>query len=130
VEADLQHYYGVDLRDLWRGGLTLRRLRVLLDGLPGDSLWSTALRRRDDLPPAPAGGDVDTVRWDTTHELLAALIDATQDVAWTVAQVNSKSKLPSPSRFPRPGVKPRRKGISHENRARIQKWIKASRNGR
>ena len=130
MEADLQRYYRVDLRDLWRGGLTLRRLRVLLDGLPPDSLWWTAMRQRDDLLATAGGGDVDTARWDTTHELLAALIDATNEVAWTVAQVNSKHKLPSPSRFPRPGTKPRRRSMSPTNRARVQQWIKASRNRR
>ncbi|WP_198940488.1 hypothetical protein [Micromonospora sp. CB01531] len=34
VEADLQRYYQIDLADLWRGRLTLRRLATLLRYLP------------------------------------------------------------------------------------------------
>ncbi|MBM0205035.1 hypothetical protein JNW90_19755 [Micromonospora sp. STR1s_5] len=34
VEADLQRYYRIDLADLWRGRLTLRRLATLLRYLP------------------------------------------------------------------------------------------------
>lgn len=37
LEADLLRYYGVDLADLWRGELSLRRLSVLLNALPPDS---------------------------------------------------------------------------------------------
>ena len=43
LEADLQRYYGVDLADLWRGGLSVRRLSVLVDNLPDDS--ATARRQ-------------------------------------------------------------------------------------
>lgn len=37
MEADLQHYYGIDLADYWRGDLSLRRLSVLASRLPADS---------------------------------------------------------------------------------------------
>lgn len=42
MEADLA-FRGVDLRDLWRpGGLSLRRLWVLIQALPPESLtWRT-----------------------------------------------------------------------------------------
>ena len=50
IEADLLHYYGGDLLDLWRGVLTPRRVLVLIKGLPpgsalhrargGDAFWS------------------------------------------------------------------------------------------
>jgi hypothetical protein len=43
VEADLQHYYHVDLADLWRSGLSVRRLSVLISGLPQDSLTASAV---------------------------------------------------------------------------------------
>ena len=43
VEADLQRYYGVDLADLWRSGLSVRRLSVLVTGLPSGSLTVSAL---------------------------------------------------------------------------------------
>lgn len=43
LEADLQHYYQVDIADLWRSGLSVRRLSVLVTGLPADSLTVAAL---------------------------------------------------------------------------------------
>lgn len=40
VEADLASEYRIDLGDLWRGGLTLRRAAVLTHQLPaGSRLW-------------------------------------------------------------------------------------------
>lgn len=44
VEADLA-FRGIDLRDLWRrgSGLTLRRLFVLLKGLPPDSQFKAEM---------------------------------------------------------------------------------------
>lgn len=43
VEADLQRYYGVDLADLWRSGLSVRRLSVLVAGLPAEALSVAAI---------------------------------------------------------------------------------------
>lgn len=37
LEADLQRYYQIDLRDLWRGDLTWRRICVLIRHLPAES---------------------------------------------------------------------------------------------
>lgn len=39
----MQRVYGVDLVDLWRGRLTLRKLRVLLLNLPPDSATAHAV---------------------------------------------------------------------------------------
>lgn len=50
MEADLQRFYGIDLRDRWRldeagrRALTLRRLRVLISYLPEDSALAAAER--------------------------------------------------------------------------------------
>lgn len=41
MEADLQRFYGVDLRGLWRGELSIRRLSVLVQYLPpGSAVWA------------------------------------------------------------------------------------------
>lgn len=133
MEADLQHYYKTDVRGLWSGGLTLRRLKVLLDGLPPESLWWTALRQRpDSVPAADTGAGLDAVRWGTTDELLAALIDATRETAWTVAQVSSRKKLPPPKPFTRPGTAPSRRArtISRRNMDRLNQWRAANRQSR
>jgi hypothetical protein len=42
VEADLSRYHQLDLRDLWRGRLTLRQVFVRVRHLPPDSAVSTA----------------------------------------------------------------------------------------
>lgn len=62
MEADLARYYRIDLGDLWRGGLTPRRLAVLLRHLPADSATATAV-----------GGD----GWTLSHYLQADLVHAT-----------------------------------------------------
>lgn len=63
VEADIQRFYQVRLSDLWRGGLSLRRLSVFIEHLPPES--ATA-RRFSNLPTG----------WDTHAFLLADLYHA------------------------------------------------------
>ncbi|QOP65075.1 tail assembly chaperone [Arthrobacter phage Adumb2043] len=47
VEADLQHFYGVDLADYWRGGLSPRRLSVLIEQLPPTSATARHYAKND-----------------------------------------------------------------------------------
>lgn len=64
VEADFQRFYHLDYRDRYRPGggeskLTIRRLLVLVDGLPPESLFRSAVEGR--LPvseQSAAVGDV------------------------------------------------------------------------
>lgn len=44
MEADLRRFYGVDYRDRWRGGLSLRLIHNLVSHLPLDSATATAIR--------------------------------------------------------------------------------------
>ena len=77
VEADFQRFYHLDYRDRYRPGggeskLTIRRLLVLVDGLPPESLFRSAVEDR--LPVSElsiAIGDLTTAitgkpwqRWD------------------------------------------------------------------
>ena len=43
VEADLQRYYGVRYADRFTGDMTIRRLLVLVQGLPQESLFKSAV---------------------------------------------------------------------------------------
>ncbi|RKS07578.1 hypothetical protein DFP74_3256 [Nocardiopsis sp. Huas11] len=61
MEADLARYYRIELADLWRGRLSLRRLAVLIRHLPVDSATMTAL-----------GGD----GWTLSHYLQADMVHA------------------------------------------------------
>lgn len=55
MEADLHWRFHVDLTDLWRGGLSLRKLSVLIAHLPPESATLRALAK---LPPSSDGWDV------------------------------------------------------------------------
>lgn len=65
LEADLQREYGVDLTDLYRGTLTLRRLHVLIDHLPPECATAREV------------GDVDDALtiWSVERLLLGRIVD-------------------------------------------------------
>lgn len=92
IEADLQRHYSVDLCDFWRGKLTPRKVRVLIDGLPPDSRTAYAL-----------GGSEE--RWSLTNQLLARSIDEIAALRWAYGFVHRDPKKPAPQ-FPDP-VRPR-----------------------
>jgi hypothetical protein len=110
IEGDLAAL-GVDLRDLFRphGGasrLTFRRLDVLLDALPGEGLYKTAVR--DDLDEdvlreiaeRPRAGHG---RWSHTDLLLADIIDRLGHLGYGLKVYE---QVPEP--YARPGVFKRR----------------------
>ena len=81
----MQQHYGVDLCDLWRGRLTLRKLRVLIDNLPPDSrtAYAVAGHRYDPL----AG-------WSLHDLLLGRLVDefGIYRWQWEAAHLDRKSQ--------------------------------------
>jgi hypothetical protein len=96
VEADLQRTYGVDLVDLWRGGLTLRRVRVLLEGLPPDSQTAYALSGSD-------SGEL--AGWRLTDVLLGRLADEMALYRWQWESYHLDPKKQKPRKQP-PSVLP------------------------
>lgn len=75
--------------EFWRGELSLRSLRVLIDGLPPDS----ALHRKY---PESAG-------WTQDTHVLASLIDSVAVLTELTRAANSEDgKFNMPERFPRP----------------------------
>lgn len=97
-----------------RGLLSWRRLRVLIEHLPSESSTWTALR--NELPPEVLAeqaekGEPEKGRWSQLEQLLAANLDATRRVEWTLWAVNTdKAKRgdpPEPTR--RPGAGPCKK---------------------
>lgn len=86
VEADLQQHYGIELTDLWRGRLTLRRLRVLVDHLPSDS--ATARSIAGFRPSDALAG------WGLTQLLIARLWDELAAYRWQWEAVHSKKGRP------------------------------------
>jgi hypothetical protein len=86
IEADVQREYRVDLTDLWRGSLSLRRVRVLLDRLPPDCATAYVL------------SGVDLVGWRLRDLLLARLTDelALYRWEWEAANGDGKRHRPPP----------------------------------
>jgi hypothetical protein len=82
IEADLQRYYGIDLRD---PSLGVRRIRALLHGLPRDS----ALMRHEHGP---------TADWGNAEELLALVAE----LVHSSIRVQAKPGSVKPLRIPRP----------------------------
>lgn len=86
-------FRGFDLLDMWRGTLSPRKVDVLIRGLPADSATRMAMNKGQPL-------------WTRTDFILADLIDASNGVAWCVANkdVPSKSQSKFPKPYPRPGM--------------------------
>jgi len=87
IEADLQHHYGVDLRDIGTPALTWRRLRVLIQHLPADSSLSKAMNG-------------EAAEWGTAEYLLANVCDGVAALVW---QGGNPKKNPKPKPLQRPG---------------------------
>lgn len=102
----------MDLLDLYRGDLTPRKLGVLVDGLPPESLTMTAIRNS---APEPRGDEPVTEfdaaqgRWSSAEMLMATMIDEIRLLRWTYVSAHAKNgggAPPEPVR--RPGGTARR----------------------
>lgn len=93
---DLLRFYGVDLLDAYArpSRLSLRRLAVLVRGLPVDSATARA------YDPS--------LQWSTTEHLLAHVLDVLRVGNWLTVETNKKkgARNPYPTPIPRPGDEP------------------------
>ncbi len=96
VEVAVLARYGVDPQTV-----TLRRLRVLLLG----------------MPPGYWPDDQSEASWSAEAHLLAAVVDAVQQTTWVVAAANSKRPPKRPKPLRRPGA--RRSGMSLTDMGRM-----------
>jgi hypothetical protein len=92
VEADLLRYYGVDLLDRYRGRLSARRLRVLIEHLPRDAALVRALHGED-------------AQWGLPEHLLAATVDQLAVGNWLFASAHTPENGTAPER-PAPVARP------------------------
>lgn len=111
LEADLQRYYGTDLRMLG-AGLSWRRMLVLVENLPPESALMTAIRNtipEDEL--AARESHPERAPWSALETLLAVLIDEVRSLTWVQVQKASQENVPRPEPLRRPGVRggPRRR---------------------
>lgn len=79
------------------GGLTLRRVGVLVRGLPPDSLFASTMAETH-----PATGEGRQRGWTTDQHLLANIIDATNYTAWAVIASGSQKRVTAPKPMRRP----------------------------
>lgn len=122
IEGDLW-LKGDDLRDLLRpnGGasrLTWRRLSMILDALPGDSLYKTAVRDSIDehaLADLAKKPRVGFGRWSHTDLLLADIIDRLGVLCYAM---RAYEQVPAPYR--RPGVTSGRRKADPQTMATIK----------
>lgn len=129
VEADLRRWCnGLDLRDLFRpgggvSGLTWRGLKAHIDfGLPGESATKTAIR--DAIPDEELvkerSGQGGHGPWSHEALLLAMIADLLQHLLYGYSKVHGgKPKDPQP--IPRPGIARKRRGLSPEGLAYLQR---------
>lgn len=109
----------MDLGGFYTGELSLRRLRVLVRHLPGDSRLAKldrARRRAAGIVDEQSIEDADPSVWSQTEWLLVHLHDELTILNHAYATVHrdpKKPKLPPPKLMPRPGAeKPRRKTLN------------------
>ncbi len=103
LAADLQQFYGVDLRDLLRpgAGLTPMYLLALIRGLPMESRFNAERR-----------GGQQFYGWDAQMYASVATVNAVRALQYTYVAAHSKSKPKPPEPFPIPdsSVRKRNRG--------------------
>lgn len=80
------------IAEYWRGEISLRHLRVLIEHLPPGGAFYREVKGHG---------------WTETEYVLADLIDVTQRVSHSVFQAQAgRKRVPQPKRYQRPGEKP------------------------
>lgn len=117
-------FRGIDLLDVYRGRLSLRRLRVLIEHLPRESATKTALANAvpdDVMRQASSDYRPDRAPWSHVEILLAEIKDQiTLSRLIAVAAAGGKPDEFTPT--PRPGIPPKstsRQGLTDEQRRAI-----------
>ncbi|MDH6625729.1 hypothetical protein M2271_003540 [Streptomyces sp. LBL] len=108
--------------DLYRGGLSIRTLRIWIEHLPPESATKTALRNAipaEVLEQSTDEGRPDLAPWSGTETLLAAVKDEIRILRFTLLAVNG-NKAPEFTPTPRPGIPPKsaaqKRGLTDEQR--------------
>lgn len=120
----------MDLRDLWRGGLTLRRVGVLAKALPPESATMSALAA--DTDEAALAEPERPRRFSVDQHLAATLVDAVNAMHHSFTCAHSKRPPPRPIPLWRPGHAPRRRAarLTPAARERIRTRNRGGAHGR
>lgn len=101
------YHHGLQLSELWTGGLSWRRLGVLIKHLPAESATKTSLRNAipvEELQDVVSDTDAPYGAWSQTDMLLAHLIDLVTWLRWAKTKAAEDKPNNPPEPYPRPGV--------------------------
>ena len=110
LEADFQMTYNLDLTEVFTGGLSLRRVKVLIDNLPSGSL----LRKR--MGGAAARPDEVAATFAANHRREGIIIKS---------QGGKKGDVPKPVAPPEPGWFERAEAEAQRREERARRWVAA-----
>ena len=110
LEADFQMTYNLDLTEVFTGGLSLRRVKVLIDNLPSGSL----LRKR--MGGAAAWTDEVAATFAANYRLEGILITSLG---------GKKGDVPKPVAPPEPGWFERAEAEAQRREDRARRWVAA-----
>jgi len=104
IDAELQSRYGLSLNDVAAGRLSFRRLRGLLEWLPGDgtALWRKSRRDLEGSQEYKSTPPPDEY-WTPERHMLADLIDIGAQLLWAKTE-DARRGINRPQPIPRPGV--------------------------
>ncbi|OEV28691.1 hypothetical protein AN220_00670 [Streptomyces nanshensis] len=111
MEADLLEIFRLDILDLYRGRLSLRRVHVLVHRLlnmPGRSALSAVVNK--------------AAEWETTEHLLAALVDELALSNYMFQLVNFKGTPALPEPINRPGGDDKKPGETRKPKKPAQEF--------
>jgi len=96
---------------VFTGRLSFRRLKIILDHLPPESAFRTAIRDRTPPEQLVAAGEVEEGEqaaghgpWSQTDHLLALLFDQIGELTYVTRALKGDKKAKPPKPLPRPGV--------------------------
>ncbi|KAB2344883.1 hypothetical protein [Actinomadura rudentiformis] len=101
----------MDLLDLWRDRISVRKVLNLIDHLPSTSHFVAAIADDPDLPPPPEEGRRSGPRlteWTPEVRALADLIDRIGALIRVQVAQNSRGRPPEITPYPRPDTAARR----------------------
>lgn len=108
IRADLQHYYGVDVGELWRRR-EVERVLDLVDHLPSTSNYTAAVHDDDEVAEFLAQQQAETrpsgpplTQWSAEVQHLAVIADALHSIRALFLQANGAKGVKPPPPMPRP----------------------------
>lgn len=108
----------MDLRDLFTGRMSWRRLSLVLANLPVESRYVTERRNDTDAKDLPLPEPGIFGPWPQTDMLLARIGDLLERQQWAEADPKTRGAPPRP--YPRPGTESNVRAISDEALAYLE----------